>query len=128
MTDTGVASTAPALPTYHNEQAWYGDEMGSRKDWIHHLSKQELDLIDGAIQHADRSVDDLTQMTSEHFPVGSFAETLKRLGRDLLHGRGFFLMRGFPVDRYSPRQRIIAFLGIGHHFGEPVSQNGKGHI
>jgi hypothetical protein len=67
-------------------------------------------------------------MRREHFPLDVLAKTLTRLRKDLLHGRGFFLVRGVPVERYSARQAAIAFFGMGHYLGEPVSQNGKGHI
>ena len=48
--------------------------------------------------------------------------------RELLAGRGFHLFRGIPVERYTARQSAIAFWALGLHLGEPVSQNGKGHV
>ena len=61
---------------------------------------------------------------------------LPLLGPQLLHfrddillaGRGFTIIRGLPVERYSTQEAAAAFLGIGAYFGKPVSQNGKGHI
>jgi hypothetical protein len=47
---------------------------------------------------------------------------------EVLHGRGFHLFRGIPIDRYTPRQAALAYWGLGQHFGEPISQNGKGHL
>ena len=46
----------------------------------------------------------------------------------LLRGRGFIVIRGLPVERYSMAQSAAAFLGIGAYIGKPVSQNAKGHI
>src|SRR5262245_14573563 len=46
----------------------------------------------------------------------------------LLRGRGFIVVCGLPVARYSMEQAAAAFLGVGAYFGKPVSQNGKGHI
>ena len=48
--------------------------------------------------------------------------------KELLHGRGFALLRGWPSNERSIEQSAIAFRGIGSHLGEPVSQNAKGHI
>jgi Taurine catabolism dioxygenase TauD, TfdA family len=42
--------------------------------------------------------------------------------------RGFIVIRGVPVERYSIEEAAAAFLGLGAYFGKPVSQNGKGHI
>ena len=37
-------------------------------------------------------------------------------------------LRGLPVDEMGPENAAIAYLGIGRHIGEPVSQNAQGHI
>lgn len=123
-----IVESAPQLATFDNAQAWYGRDMEPRQDWIYTLDGQDLEEIDRAIRSADAAVDDLVQLRPEHFPLPEFASRLAELRVDLLHGRGFFLLRGFPVGQYSARQCAIAFLGLGHHLGEPVSQNGKGHI
>jgi hypothetical protein len=120
--------SAVQLPLYDNAQAWYGARMGRSTEWIYTFTEEDLALLDHAIQVADRAVDDLVQLRKEHFPIGAFAGRLAELRHDLLHGRGFFLARGFPVARYNARQCAIAFFGLGNHLGEPVSQNGKGHI
>ena len=47
---------------------------------------------------------------------------------ELLEGRGFFMLRGLPVDATSREEQAIAYLGIGSYFGRPRSQNAKGHL
>ncbi len=116
------------LPTYENAQSWHGEAMSKRSDWIYTLTVEDIALLDGAVRSAEGAVNDLVDLDREHFPIGAFSSRLASLRQELLHGRGFFLIRGFPVDRYSIRQCAVAFLGLGHHLGEPVSQNGKGHI
>jgi hypothetical protein len=56
------------------------------------------------------------------------AQRLSRVLAELLDGRGFVLMRGLPVERYSREQTAIAYMGIGAYFGRPRSQNAKGHL
>lgn len=125
---TTILAPRQDLPLYDNPQSWHGADIERRTDWIYTLSQEDVRLLDEAIHTADRAVDDLVNLRKEHFPIGAFADRLARLRQDLLHGRGFFLARGLPVERYNARQCAIAFLGVGHHLGEPVSQNGKGHI
>jgi hypothetical protein len=52
--------------------------------------------------------------------------------RELLEGRGFIMVRGFPVERYLAGNDLagaaIAYLGLGRHFGTLRSSNGKGHL
>ena len=64
----------------------------------------------------------------DDFPLDTLRERLAGLRRDVLHGRGFMLLRGVPVERYTMRQSAIAYWGLGRHLGDPVSQNGKGHV
>jgi RNase P subunit RPR2 len=47
---------------------------------------------------------------------------------ELLEGRGFFMLRGFPVADYTREEQAIAYMGIGSYFGRPRSQNAKGHL
>ena len=53
---------------------------------------------------------------------------LEAIREELLNGRGFVVIRGVPVDRYSRFQSALAFWGIGAYLGRPVSQNAKGHL
>jgi hypothetical protein len=52
----------------------------------------------------------------------------RRVRDDVLNGRGFLLLRGLPVERWSMRQSATAFFGLGSHLGSARSQNGKGHV
>ena len=47
---------------------------------------------------------------------------------ELLEGRGFVYLRGLPVQSMSAEDAVTAYLGIGLHIDQPVSQNGQGHI
>ena len=109
-------------------QAWYGRDLRGERGWITELSSEEVGELDAAVARVDEAGTEVVAMKRADFPLHKLAATLARLRREMLHGRGFFLARGVPVGRYSARQRAIAFFGMGHYLGEPVSQNGKGHI
>jgi hypothetical protein len=123
-----VPAVAAALPVLENRQAWYGHDMAKRTDWIYTLTQEDLKELDDATRIAAKRVGDPVHMRLEDFGLTAFADALRTLREELLHGRGFFLIRGFPVERYDIRECAIAFMGLGHHLGEPVSQNGKGHV
>jgi hypothetical protein len=116
------------LAEFSTPQAWYGRDLRGRRDWIYELTGSEVAELDAAVAAVEAGGVELVALSRERFPLGALAQTLARLRREMLHGRGFFLARGVPVHRYTPRQRAIAFFGMGHYLGEPVSQNGKGHI
>jgi hypothetical protein len=123
------ARVASDLPIFDNAQAWYGPDMATRDDWIHAFTTEDLADIDRAVRHAEATGHDIAALRAADFPLGEpMRALLERVRTDALHGRGFVLMRGIPVERYSLRQSAIAYWGIGSHLGEAVSQNGKGHV
>lgn len=116
------------LPVFDNAHAWKGPDMAGRSDWVHEFSARELAEIDAAVVPLDVAGTGITDIERSMFPLPSLGPVLQRARREVLHGRGFQLFRGLPVDRYSARQSAIAYWGLGLHFGEPLSQNGKGHL
>jgi hypothetical protein len=46
----------------------------------------------------------------------------------VLNGRGFVLIRGLPIRRWTEREAALAFIGIGVHLGGLRMQNGAGHL
>ena len=122
-----AAGTAPPR-VFENAQAWYGPAMASRTDWIHAFTPAELAELDAVVRAADASGRDILEFDVADFALPALRERLRAVRGELLHGRGFHLFRGLPVERYTTRQSAIAFWALGLHLGEPVSQNGKGHV
>lgn len=116
------------LPIFDNLQAWHGPAMEGRVDWAHEFSDDEINEIDAAVSHLDTMGVELPDIDRSMFPLPHLSAVLDSAKRDILHGRGFYLFRGLPVGRYTPRQSAIAYWGLGRHLGEPLSQNGKGHL
>lgn len=119
---------APDLPVFDGPQAWRGPEMARRDDWRHVLRGDEVAELDAAVRAAESRRVDLVSMRAADFPLPRLAARLAEVRRYVLDGPGCFLLRGVPVDRYSPLQSALAFRGIGAHLGEALSQNGKGHV
>lgn len=65
-------------------------------------------------------------VTRETFPLPELADDLRRWTGSLAHGRGFLLLRGFPVDLLDAAGTELAYVGLGSHLGRPVSQNAAG--
>ena len=116
------------LPVFDNPQAWRGPQVAGLSDWIHAFTEDEVAEIEAAVRRADRPGRDIVGMNRDDFPLPGLAPRLARVRREVLHGRGFFLLRGLPVQRWTIRQAAIAYWALGSHWGDPVSQNGKGHV
>jgi hypothetical protein len=70
----------------------------------------------------------IPELREKDFAFVQLAARLRDIRREVLHGRGFFLLRGVPVGRYTRLQAALAYWGIGTHLGEALSQNRKGHV
>ncbi|HKE17772.1 MAG TPA: TauD/TfdA family dioxygenase [Kofleriaceae bacterium] len=115
-------------PEQTGPAAWYGPATAAREDWIVALEPGHVDEIDRAVRSAAARAGDIAGMTRADFPLPTVAPVLADALRELLHGRGFALLRGLPVERMSRRDAAIAFFGIGTHLGGARAQNASGHL
>lgn len=119
--------TLPIFP--EDAAAWYGpDLVPCTEDWVHVLTPQEVDDLHSATEAALARGAGLVGLTAAQFALPVLGPVLRGIRRDVLHGRGFVLIRGWPVADCSMAQNAMAFMGLGAHLGEAVSQNGKGHV
>ncbi len=107
---------------------WYGRDLQSRTDWIHQFSAAELAELDAAVRVFKASGAPLAGISPITFPLPALGPELAAILGELLEGRGFAMLRGFPVERYTREEQAIAYLGLGAWFGRARSQNAKGHL
>jgi len=66
------------------------------------------------------------------FDLPTLRPLVARWVETLNGGRGFVLVRGFPVDQLSPESTELAYAGLGHQLGVPISQDADatllGHV
>jgi hypothetical protein len=125
MPDT-ILAPATALAPITGQQAWYGPDVAGLTDWTLTLAAADIAEIDTALTGA-RDIP-ILEITAANFLLPGLDERLNAIKREVLHGRGFFVIRGLPIERYSVEEAARIFWGIGAQWGEAVSQNGKGHV
>jgi Taurine catabolism dioxygenase TauD, TfdA family len=121
----------PAMPlkTIEGLAAWRGVDFRNRDDFACQLSDADITEIETAVQAVIQGGVAHIAIDRDNFHLPRLGNRFLRMRDEvLLRGRGFIVVRGLPVARYSMEQAAAAFLGIGAYFGRPVSQNGKGHI
>jgi len=62
----------------------------------------------------------------ERFSLPSLERDIPAIREELTRGRGFVLLRGMPVDRYSEAELSMLYWGLGALIGRPLPQNVKG--
>lgn len=121
--------TGLAVPPHQDTAAaWYGPAMAARLDWLELLSDTELAELETASARLCEHQVDLARLQAADHPLPVLAPRLRRILSDVLDGRGFALLRGLPVQRWSRRQSAAAFMLIGAHLGNARPQNASGHL
>src|SRR5262245_23851397 len=109
---TGMA--AITLPTeIRSDAAWYGGDLAAKDDWIERLSSTEIDEVERAVHEIEKSK--LSTLCTNDVPLPTLAPRLKRLLDEVLNGRGFVLIKGLPLHRWTRQEAAIAFLAVGVH-------------
>lgn len=108
--------------------AWYGPDTAASNEWLYALSEAELGELEAAYEAVGERGHDLMTIGREEFPLPTLGPRLDEIRHELLEGRGFAVLRGLPVERYSMEQAAAIYWGLGAYFGKPVSQNGDGHL
>lgn len=115
-------------PEQTGPAAWYGPAIAAAQDWIVRLEPGDIAEIEAAMEPLLARDVDIASVTQADFPLPTLQAKVDGVSRDLLHGRGFAVLRGLPVERYDRRQAALAFFGLGTHLGRARSQNAKGHV
>jgi hypothetical protein len=68
------------------------------------------------------------EVTQKDFPLPTLGPKLLAIRDELVSGRGFYLIKGLPVQKWTREEAILAYWGLGTYWGHAVSQNGKGHL
>jgi len=121
---------SPVLPPEQTgAAAWYGPDMAARDEWLMPLTAADVREIEQAVEPLVARDADIAAISAADFPLPSLGPKLKARVRDeVLSGRGFLLMRGLPLERWSLRAAATAYFGLGAHLGSARSQNAKGHV
>ncbi|KAF7305190.1 Clavaminate synthase-like protein [Mycena kentingensis (nom. inval.)] len=108
---------------------WDGKDWTDESQWVYNLSQTQLDEIDQAVAHFNSLNKPLGFISRETFPLPTLSAELWKLAEVLYNGRGFFVLREIPVDKYSRRDLAIVYAGISSHVGSGRGkQDGSGAV
>ncbi len=100
--------------------AWTGNEVAADRSWEFHLSDAEVSALERALRTvADRP---LVEIGAQDFVIDDLAPTLDAIRHQLRAGRGFAVLKGFPVDQPLPDLERL-YWGLLAHVGNGVTQN-----
>lgn len=104
------------------------DLPNGKEDLVISLGPCHVDVFDRAVkQWASRGLT-FSEMTRDSFNLDEIGSDIQAWLRLLQNGRGALILRGFPVGRWTVDQTTAAFLGLGLHFGRPITQSVMGDL
>lgn len=123
-----MASTALPPPS-NGPTTWYGPTLATQtQEWIWELSPREIEELEKAAAPLVVTGQEIGQLQAKDFRLPSLGLKLKALRQELIQGKGFVLIKGLPISRYTEREIITLFFGLGTHLGKARSQNAQGHV
>ena len=118
----------PVTTPLEDPAAWRGDRMAERSDWIITLGEAMVAEFESAVAGVAARGIDLFDVTRDDFPLPRMSGNIETVLYDLEGGRGFALLRGLPVGRWTNTENRIALWGLGAHLGLPVGQDLAGNL
>jgi hypothetical protein len=68
-------------------------------------------------------------VNKENFPVPNLQHVLRKCCRELHDGKGFVILRGLDLAKYSVEDGMVIFLGIQSYIAEQrARQDDKGNM
>ncbi len=103
--------------------AWKGPDLSGDSSWVHHLEQQDNQEIARAFQRIkDRGLR-WGDFGKEDFPLPRLSQRLRAVDEQIRNGRGFALLRGFDVEKYSLDELKTIYWGLSVHMGQVISHN-----
>ena len=122
----------PSRHRFRNASTCRGLGRGRRPrvpdQWRWRLSTVEVAELEAAARACLARSADLVRVASENFVLPTLQPKLEALRGTLIHGIGFEVIGGLPVDRMGLDLASAIFVGIGAHLGRARSQNAQGDL
>jgi hypothetical protein len=108
--------------------AWRGETLARTRDWIVPLDAAAIAELEHAGAAVRRRRLDLRAMRRDDFPLPRLEAIIRTWTQELTQGRGFLVVRGLPVERWSEDDATLVYWGLGLHLGVPGAQNVAGEL
>jgi hypothetical protein len=111
---------------------WRAADLADPSSWTVELTdEQRQEIVAEATAAAARGLT-VETLRPEDLPLRAVRPVVSAAAAALSGGRGFVLLRGFPVAELSPQAVELGYLGLGLQLGTPVGQDARasllGHV
>ncbi len=96
--------------------------------WRWELLPQQITSLEAAVRQFLESRTPIEEISPLSFAVPTLRENLEHLCQELINGKGFSLVSGLDLGKYSREEIAVIFMGLGSYIGNARSQNAAGHL
>jgi hypothetical protein len=121
-------ATATPMEPIVDPAGWSPEQLRDVAAWSYRISDREADELAAGVAAVRRAGVPIVEIGRENFPLAGFADVLADVRRELMDGRGIVMLQNFPVARFDREETAIAYIGLGAHLGQTMSQNAQGHV
>ncbi|MDH3701847.1 MAG: TauD/TfdA family dioxygenase [Alphaproteobacteria bacterium] len=118
--------TEAQIIPFDHPAAWKATDFASKDALAVDLDRRHLDALMAATAHLKGATADFSAVTPTDFPLGAIEDDVAAWRHEVREGRGILLLRGLPVEAIDLEDLRLLYLGLGSHFGRPVSQSALG--
>ena len=111
------------LAPIEDRSAWTSASLGEKSGFTIELESRHVHALESAANAIAPDDDPFDAVDRDGFGLDSIAREVQSWRDEVHHGRGFVLLRGFPVETWSRSVLERAYYGLGSHFGHAVSQS-----
>jgi hypothetical protein len=108
--------------------AWSGPQLAADESWTYRVVGADVAELDAALAVARERSPIVERTQRDDFPLPALSARLARIAEQLETGRGMYLLRGLPVERWGVRETARAMWGIGTYLGRAIPQNARGEL
>ena len=106
--------------------AWDLHALPTRESFTIDLTQAHVDALHRGLERARGLGRTEQDITLEDFPLDAIEADVARWRREVHQGRGLIILRGLPVATLDVESVGLMYIGLGLHFGTPVSQSNMG--
>ncbi|KAK3180203.1 hypothetical protein K4F52_008402 [Lecanicillium sp. MT-2017a] len=104
---------------------WSGSKYESDDSYILALDDEDKAELEQALKHFKSLGIDGDLVSKDSFPLRKLAAKLDSMRHDIYNGRGFGLVRGLDVDKFSLEDLTTIYLGVQIHIGNKFGRQDK---
>ena len=106
--------------TITDASAWKGSDVVADRSWEHQLDAAQVSALEQALEQVRG--EELVDISADNFNIASLAPIVETIQTELRTGRGFAVLKGFPVGHdLGDLERL--YWGLLAHVGNGVTQN-----